>query len=142
MDASEPGPMVSLRQLLPLPLAAAAVLSGGAGLAADPYVPFPSEESLKELQLITISCARDNSAASCSRSRELADPLMDHPRLPAACKDAVWELLQVATPAASNSFQRRDAIDQPARRLTVVCADPVKLEPSAPKPGSLNPSQT
>lgn len=104
MDASEPGPMVSLRQLLPLPLAAAAVLSGGAGLAADPYVPFPSEESLKELQLITISCARDNSAASCSRSRELADPLMDHPDFPPAARTCSGASLRKPNPPQATAI--------------------------------------
>ncbi|MEJ6585862.1 MAG: hypothetical protein QNL52_08400, partial [Synechococcus sp. ChBW.bin.23] len=71
------------------------------------------------------------SVDSCTRTREIANPLMDHPRLPAACKDTVWELLQEAKSATSNSFQRRDSIDSPARRLTVVCADPAK--PSKPK---------
>lgn len=106
------------------------------------YVPFPSKDELRTIQLKAFDCSRENTAEPCERTRALADPLMDHPRLPAACKDAVWELLQVAKPAASNSFQRRDAIDKPARRLTVVCADPVKPKPSAPKPGSPNPSQT
>jgi len=134
MDASEPGPMVSLRQLLPLPLAAAAVLSGGAVLAADPYVPFPSEESLKELQLVTISCARDNSAASCSKSQELADPLMDHPRLPASCKDLLWSILEKAKPAASNSYQRREALSDPAQRLLLVCRSLELAKPEANQP--------
>jgi hypothetical protein len=78
---------------------------------------------------------------TCTRTREIANPLMDHPRLPAACKDTVWELMQEAKPATNNSSQRRDSIDSPARRLTVVCADPEKRNkpnnpPSAGSPAS------
>ncbi len=65
---------------------------------------------------------------------------MDHPRLPTACKDAVWELMQEANTATSNSSQRRDSIDSPARRLTVVCADPEKpTKPNTP-PSAGSPS--
>jgi hypothetical protein len=68
---------------------------------------------------------------------------MDHPRLPAACKDTVWELMQEAKPATTNSSQRRDSIDSPARRLTVVCADPEKpSKPSNPSSGGSPANQT
>ncbi|TCD55571.1 hypothetical protein [Synechococcus sp. BS55D] len=112
------------------------------GWAGTTYVPFPTKEEFRAIQLLAYDCSRENSAELCDRTRSLADPLMDHPRLPAACKDAIWDLLQTAKPAASNGFQRRDSIDKPARRLTVVCADPVKPKPTGPKPGSLTPSQT
>ena len=114
----------------------------GMELVQVEYVPFPSKDDLRAIQLQAFDCSRENTAEPCERTRALADPLMDHPRLPAACKDAVWELLQVAAPAASNSFQRRDSIDKPARRISVICADPVKPNPSEPKPGTLNPSRT
>jgi len=94
------------------------------------YVPFPTKTELRSLQLLAYACSRENTVDTCTRTREIANPLMDHPRLPAACKDTVWELLQEAKPATTNSSQRRDNIDSPARRLTVVCADPAK--PSKP----------
>jgi len=112
------------------------------GQTAVEYVPFPTKDELRSIQLLAYECSRENTTELCERTRLKADPLMDHPRLPAACKDAIWELLQQAKPAASNSFQRRDAIDKPARRITIVCADPVKPKPTGPKPGSLTPSQT
>ena len=75
------------------------------------YVPFPSKDELRSLQLQAYACSRENDAELCDATRKTADPLMDHPRLPAACKDAVWELIQASTPATPNSFQRRDSID-------------------------------
>ncbi len=107
------------------------------------YVPFPAKSELRSLQLLAYACSRENSVESCTRTREIANPLMDHPRLPTACKDAVWELMQEAQPATSNSSQRRDSIDGPARRLTVVCADPEKpSKPNKPPAAGSPPSQT
>ena len=108
------------------------------GLAADLYVPFPSEESLKELQLITIACARDNTAESCTKSRELADPLMDHPRLPASCKDLIWSIVQDAKSSSSNSYQRREALSDPAQRLLLVCRSMERAKPEAQQPQAPN----
>lgn len=138
MGGRELRPMVSLRQRLSAPLCAAAVLGAAPGLTADLYVPFPSEESLKELQLITIACARDNTAESCAKSRELADPLMDHPRLPASCKDLIWSIVQDAKPASSNSYQRREALSDPAQRLLLVCRSMELAKPQAPQPQAPN----
>lgn len=107
-----------------------AILAPCAVRAQLKYVPFPTKSELRSLQLLAYTCSRENTADICTRTREIANPLMDHPRLPTACKDAVWELLQEAKPATTNSSQRRDGIDSPARRLTVVCADPAK--PSKP----------
>ena len=96
-------------------------------------VSFPTREELRALQLLAYNCSRGNDAESCDKTRSLADPLMDHPRLSAACKDTVWEVVQTARVASSNSFQRRDSIDRPARRLTLVCSEPEKpQEPAAP----------
>jgi len=98
------------------------------------YIPFPTKSELRSLQLLAYTCSRENTADICTSTREIANPLMDHPLLPTACKDAVWELLQEAKPATTNSSQRRDSIDNPARRLTVVCADPAKpIEPNTPQ---------
>ena len=102
-----------------------------AGQAQLQDVPFPSKEELRSLQLLAYSCSRENDQDSCAKTRNLADPLMDHPRLSAACKDTVWELVQASQVASTNSFQRRDNIDRPARRLTVVCRKPEQPEPPA-----------
>ena len=100
------------------------------------YVPFPTKDELRSLQLQAYACSRENDAELCDATRKTADPLMDHPRLPAACKDAVWELIQASTAVDTNTFQRRDRIDSPARRLTVVCAKPVKpQQQTPPSPG-------
>ena len=120
-----------------------AMLVPSAARAQLKDVPFPTKSELRTLQLLAYACSRENTAESCSLTRNTADPLMDHPRLPAACKDTVWELLQEAKPAISNSSQRRDGIDRPARRLTVVCADPEKpKEQNKPPSGRPAPSQT
>ena len=96
-------------------------------------VPFPTREELRSLQLLAYSCSRANDQESCSKTRSFADPLMDHPRLSAACKDTVWELVQASQVGTTNSFQRRDSIDRPARRLTLVCSAPEKpKQPAAP----------
>ena len=112
------------------------VLRVPAAQAKVEYVPLPTKDELRSLQLQAYACSRENDADLCEATRKTADPLMDHPRLPAACKDAVWELIQASTPATPNTFKRRDSIDRPARRLTVVCAKPVKPKKQAdPAPG-------
>ena len=110
-----------------------ALIAAPSGLQAQPvYVPLPTRDELREIQLMAYACSRQNKTEDCDRTRSLSDPLMDHPRLPASCKDTLWELLQTAKVTGSNSYQRRDSIDRPARRLTVVCASrPVK--PATPK---------
>ena len=94
--------------------------------AAPTYVPWPSQVVLKTLQKEAFLCSLNNSPDQCERARQRADELMDHPRLPAICKDVLWRLFKESRVAATNSFQRRDAIDQPARRLIGVCSEPVK----------------
>lgn len=93
-------------------------------LAASPIraePAFPPSADFRSLQLITLACSRENSTEPCARARSLADPLMDHPRLPASCKDVLWTIRQRAVVATSNSFERRERIDRAARRLTSVC---------------------
>ena len=94
--------------------------------AASTYVPWPSQDTFSTLQKEAFLCSLNNSPDPCDRTRKHADELMDHPRLPAICKDVLWSLVGEARVAATNSFRRRDAIDQPARRLTRVCSEPVK----------------
>lgn len=106
----------------------------------DPNV-FPPAETFRTLQLTTLACGRENSTVSCDRARALADPLMDHPRLPASCKDVLWDILEHARVAASNSLERRDRIDRAGRDVTVFCrqqpTQPARQEkgPAAPAGG-------
>ena len=94
--------------------------------AAPTYVPWPSQDVLKMLQKEAFLCSLNNSPDQCESARQRADELMDHPRLPAICKDVLWRLVKESHVAATNSLQRRDAIDQPARRLIGVCSEPIK----------------
>jgi hypothetical protein len=106
---------------------------------AAPYVPFPSQDTLRQVQLAALACARENTSATCKQARALGDPLMDHPRLPANCKDLIWQMLAKSQPAATNSFSRRQAISDPAERLLLVCRSaekPEAAEAPAAKPGA------
>lgn len=116
----------TLLTLLPLLMAAP--------LRAAPELPaFPPAADFRSLQLITLACSRENTAEACDKARSLANPLLDHPRLPASCKDVLWSIRQRAQVAASNSFERRDAIDRPARSLTAVCRQQLPTaKPNAP----------
>ena len=107
-------------------------------VAEERYVAWPSKDQLRGIQVAAYNCSLENSSQSCDRARALADPLMNHPRLPGICKDVLWSLIEKAKVASINDFRRRDAIDKPARRLSTVCAQPVK---KAPKPGPGVPAQ-
>ena len=104
--------------------------------SAEIYVPWPSKDKLKEIQSAAFSCSRENTRATCERARQLADPLMDHPRLPGLCKDELWTLMEKARVAAKNDYRRRDAIDLSARRISKVCAEPKKKKNPRAKPGA------
>ncbi|MFS6827151.1 hypothetical protein [Cyanobium sp. ATX-6F1] len=78
-------------------------------------------DQLRELQLHTFACGRENTAESCTKARTMADPLMDHPRLGASCKDAIWTICQRAQPAAANSFERREALNRAGQDLLPFC---------------------
>ena len=107
----------SLSVRLPLSLLGLALMLPPAAFTQVKYVPLPTKDEMRSLQLLAYSCSRENDLSSCDQTRSLADPLMDHPRLPAACKDTLWELIQASQVASANSFQRRDSIDRPARRI-------------------------
>jgi hypothetical protein len=118
-------------------LPAASVLGSAAALLVDsltgvghavPYVPFPSQDTLRQVQLAALACARENTSETCNQARKLGDPLMDHPRLPANCKDLIWQMLAKSQPAPTNSFARRQAISDPAERLLLVCRSSEKPE--------------
>jgi hypothetical protein len=108
-------------------------LLGGALLAASPpsYPPesFPPASVFRTLQLTTLACGRENTAASCADARRQADPLLDHPRLPARCKDVLWSIRNLAVDAPSNSMARREPIDQAANEVTIACRQVIKAKP-------------
>jgi hypothetical protein len=113
-----------------------AAASTSLNAAAAPFVPMPSSDSLRQVQLAALACARENTAASCERARQLAEPLLDHPRLAAACKDQAWSIRQKAQPAPDNSFARREAISQPAGLLLTACRSNDKPAPAAAPPAA------
>ena len=87
---------------------------------------YPPASTFRSLQLTTLACGRDNDVASCDKARAMADPLLDHPRLSASCKDSLWAIRQKAVAASGNSRERRDGIDRAARDVTVFCRQPDK----------------
>ena len=95
-------------------------------IAAEPYEPWPSKEQLRRIEQAAYVCSRDNTTEACARVHQLADPLMDHSRLPGLCKDVLWTLMDEAKVASTNDFRRKDSITNTARRITRVCAEPVK----------------
>ena len=100
------------------------VLSSAAA-AAEPYEPWPSKDQLRSIEQAAYACSRDNSTDACARVRQLADPLMDHSRLPGLCKDVLWSLMYEAKVASTNDYRRKDSITKTARRIPRVCAEPV-----------------
>jgi hypothetical protein len=89
--------------------------------AAPKDPPYPSMELFRELQLHTFDCGRDNTVEACNKARTMADPLMDHPRLGANCKDAIWIIRERAKPAATNSFERRETLNRAGQDLIPFC---------------------
>ena len=94
-------------------------------VAAEPYEPWPSKDQLRSIEQAAYACSRENSEEACEGLRQLADPLMDHSRLPGLCKDVLWSLMGEAKVASTNHFRRQDAITNTARRIQRVCAEPV-----------------
>ena len=102
-------------------------------IAAEPDEPWPSKDQLRSIEQTAYACSRENSAEACEGLRQLADPLMDHSRLPALCKDVLWSLMNEAKVSNTNNFRRQDAITNTARRIPRVCAEPV-IKKEKPKP--------
>ena len=94
-------------------------------MAAEPYEAWPSKEQLRGIEQAAYACSRANSTEACKRVRQLADPLMDHSRLPERCKDVLWMLMDEAKVANNNDFRRKDTITNTARRIPRFCAEPV-----------------
>lgn len=97
---------------------------------------FPPASLFRTLQLTTLACGRDNTAERCAEARRLADPLLDHPRLPARCKDVLWSIRNLAVEAPTNSLARRDPIDQAAAEVTVACRQVLKVKPEGKPQGA------
>jgi hypothetical protein len=115
-----------------LSLAAGLTTSLAAGPAGAAEAPYPPATTFKEVQLTAFSCGRDNTPADCDKARRLADPLLDHPRLSTACKDALWSVRQLSVPAAMNSPERRDPIDKASRDVAAYCRQPYVPETAQP----------
>ena len=94
-------------------------------IAGEPYEPWPNKDQLKGIEQAAYACSRDNTVEACARVRQLADPLMDHSRLPGLCKDVLWSLMDDAKVGSSNDFRRKDTITTTAQRIPRVCAEPV-----------------
>jgi hypothetical protein len=86
---------------------------------------YPPGATFRKLQLSTLACGRENTAQACDQARSQADPLLDNRRLSVSCKDALWQVRQLAVAAPTNSLERRDPIDKAAREVTVFCRQPV-----------------
>lgn len=113
----------SRRRCLIAAAAACLAIPTSAGPAgADAYVPLPTTDAVRTIQLSTLACGRDNKAEPCENARRLADPLLDHPRLSALCKDALWSIRQRAVVDPSgNTLARRDPIDRAANDAWAYC---------------------
>jgi hypothetical protein len=127
-EARQNGPMTTkiTHVLLLLAMASPA-------MAAERYEAWPSKDQLRGIEQAAYACSRDNSTEACARVRVLADPLMDHSRLPGLCKDVLWSLMDEAKVANTNDFRRQDSITNTARRIPRVCAEPV-IKKEKPKP--------
>ena len=122
--------------LMKLSLAIRMILLGIVGspaFAVQEQPSWPRQDELRAIQRAAFKCSRENSPKTCKLTRELADPLMDHPSLPGICKDLVWTLLEESRVAVKNDLRRRDAIDKPARRITTTCTKPAKRTQSKSK---------
>jgi hypothetical protein len=123
-----------------LPLAALACVLAPPIQAAPPAtIPpdvFPPPSLFRSLQLTTLACGRDNSAERCAEARRQADPLLDHPRLPARCKDVLWSIRNLAVEAPTNSLSRRDPIDQAAAEVTLACRPVLRIKPESKPPAA------
>lgn len=87
---------------------------------------FPPAELFRQLQLDTLACGRENTAATCNKARGVADPLLDHPLLPASCKDNLWNIRERAVVSPSNSYERRERLNREATDVTVLCRPATK----------------
>ena len=104
------------------------LLAGGLAMpsalrAAPKELSYPSTDQWRQLQLTVLACGRENTASSCDLARSTADPLLDHPQLPATCKDTLWTIRDQAVVAASNSYARRERLNKAASELLPLCRE-------------------
>ena len=88
---------------------------------------FPPTQLFRDIQLTTMACGRENTAAPCDKARAMADPLMDHVLLPAACKDSAWIIREKAVVAPKNSYDRRELLNKAATDLVALCKPATKF---------------
>jgi len=100
-------------------LALMAALPLRANPAKEP--PYPTQDDLRAIQLATLDCGRENNATFCDKARTSADPLMDHPKLSAGCKDSLWAIVQNAKVANTNTYERREELNKAATELMQFC---------------------
>lgn len=116
------------------------LLACTAALAKDP--PIPTSEDLRQLQLLTLACGRDNASEPCQQARQQADPLLDHPRLGGSCKDTLWAIRENAVVAPSNSFERRQRLNRAGADVVIFCrpqTQPVRPSSDTNKGGGNRP---
>ena len=113
-------------------LTAALTTSLAAGRAWAAEAPYPPATTFREVQLTAFTCGRDNIQADCDKARRLADPLLDHPRLSTACKDALWSVRQLSVVTPQNSPERRDPIDKASRDVAAYCRQPYVADTTQP----------
>lgn len=100
--------------------------------AAGQEPPMPTTEEMRQLQLLTLACGRDNTAEPCQKARTQADPLMDHPRLSGSCKDALWIIREKAVVVPANSYERRQLLNRAGSDVVMFCkAQTIPVKPKA-----------
>ena len=110
-------------------VAALGLLHGTPLMAGQKDVGYPSTELFRRLQLDVLDCGRENNATSCDAARKVADPLMDHPRLPASCKDLLWTIREKAVVAPTNTFTRREQLNRAAADVMPICRERDAVKP-------------
>ena len=112
-------------------LAALGLLHAAPLMAGQKEPDYPSTDLFRRLQLDVLDCGRENNAASCDAARKVADPLLDHPRVPASCKDLLWTIREKAVVAATNSFNRREQLNRAAADIMPICREREAVKPAA-----------
>ncbi len=121
-------------------LAALGLLHATPLMAGQKEATYPSTDLFRRLQLDVLDCGRENNAASCDAARKVADPLLDHPRVPASCKDLLWTIREKAVVAPTNSFNRREQLNKAAADVMPICRERDVVKPAAKPEDKKGPS--
>lgn len=121
-------------------IAALGLLQGTPLLAAPRPVAYPTMEIFRRLQLDVLDCGRENNSTSCDAARTVADQLMDHPRLPASCKDLLWTIREQAVVVPNNTFNRRERLNRAAADIMPICRERNPVKPAAKPEDTRGPS--